>query len=165
MNFKKGVKGEIINKDKFSFQSENFIKEPLLFVIFGGAGDLSKRKLIPALYRLYYNDRIDCKFKIIGTGIPELNNNRYRNLINESIKSFDDDIYDKKIKTKEFDPYHMMITYETAIKPAHAKIIKEHFARMLEEVKELNRRGCFYLANPYLIVSTFIPEKFLVKFE
>lgn len=105
MNIKKEVEGKIINKDEYSFQTNNFIKKPLLFIIFGGAGDLSKRKLIPALYRLYYNDRLDCKYKIICNGLPDLSNKQYRNLIIDSIKKFDKGIYDKEIVEKFKDKF------------------------------------------------------------
>ncbi len=94
---KKEVKGEIINKDEYSFATDNFIKEPLIFVIFGGGGDLAKRKLLPALYRLYYNDRLDCKFKIISAGLPKLSEAYYNNFIEESIKDHNSDIYDKSL--------------------------------------------------------------------
>lgn len=40
--------------------------DPLLFVIFGISGDLAKRKLIPALYRLIEQQDMPKDFKIIG---------------------------------------------------------------------------------------------------
>src|SRR6056297_615816 len=146
MNFKKEVKGEIINKDEFSFETENFIKDPLVFVIFGGAGDLSKRKLIPALYRLYYNDRLDCKFKIIGTGIPELNNNRYRNLINESIKSFDDDIYDKNAVNKFKDNFEFLkLKFEIS---QDYQNLKNKIIDTAQNMKVKKPNIIYYLASP-----------------
>ena len=36
-------------------------------VIFGASGDLSHRKLIPALYNLYRKKRISGNFRIFGT--------------------------------------------------------------------------------------------------
>ena len=39
---------------------------PLLFVIFGISGDLAKRKLMPALYRLIEQEGMPKEFKIIG---------------------------------------------------------------------------------------------------
>lgn len=39
---------------------------PVVFVIFGGGGDLTKRKVIPALFRLYVNHRLPSQFAIIG---------------------------------------------------------------------------------------------------
>jgi glucose-6-phosphate 1-dehydrogenase len=42
--------------------------EPTVFVIFGAAGDLSWRKLIPALFSLKVDGWLPEKFRIIGTG-------------------------------------------------------------------------------------------------
>ena len=39
---------------------------PCAIVIFGANGDLTKRKLIPALYRLAYDRRLPPGFAIIG---------------------------------------------------------------------------------------------------
>lgn len=94
---KKEIEGEIIDKEKYSFASNNFIKEPLIFVIFGGGGDLAKRKLLPALYRLYFNDRLDCQFEIISAGLPELNTEQYHDFIEDSIENYNSDIYEENI--------------------------------------------------------------------
>jgi glucose-6-phosphate 1-dehydrogenase len=41
---------------------------PTIFVIFGANGDLSKRKLLPALFNLYHEKLLPEKFLIIGNG-------------------------------------------------------------------------------------------------
>jgi Glucose-6-phosphate 1-dehydrogenase len=43
---------------------------PCAIVIFGANGDLTKRKLIPALYRLAYDRRLPPGFAVIGTREP-----------------------------------------------------------------------------------------------
>ena len=40
--------------------------EPTVFVIFGGAGDLSWRKLIPALYNLAHDGQLPGSFAVVG---------------------------------------------------------------------------------------------------
>ncbi len=42
--------------------------EPCTFVIIGATGDLCKRKLAPALYRLYVNNSLPASFLIVGCG-------------------------------------------------------------------------------------------------
>lgn len=39
---------------------------PVLFVIFGVSGDLSRRKLLPALYRLVAGGKMPSNYQIIG---------------------------------------------------------------------------------------------------
>ncbi len=52
--------------------------EPTVFVIFGAAGDLSWRKLIPALYSLFVGQWLPEKFLIIGTGHRHLAEEEFR---------------------------------------------------------------------------------------
>jgi glucose-6-phosphate 1-dehydrogenase len=40
--------------------------EPCSIVIFGASGDLTARKLIPALYHLYKDEQIPPDFRVIG---------------------------------------------------------------------------------------------------
>jgi hypothetical protein len=43
---------------------------PTIIVIFGGTGDLAKRKLIPAFYNLFKDGWMSDKFAIVGLGYP-----------------------------------------------------------------------------------------------
>jgi len=42
---------------------------PCAIVIFGASGDLSKRKLLPSLYRLFYERRISQNFAVVGNSV------------------------------------------------------------------------------------------------
>ena len=44
------------------------IVDNFLFIIFGGTGDLSKRKLIPALFNLFEDGQLPQSFAILGLG-------------------------------------------------------------------------------------------------
>ena len=58
---------------------------PFIFVIFGGTGDLSKRKLIPALYDLYRADKISEDAIIIAHGRRDLKRDEYQNIVKDSV--------------------------------------------------------------------------------
>jgi glucose-6-phosphate 1-dehydrogenase len=62
--------------------------EPTVFVIFGGAGDLSWRKLIPALYNLYLDKWLPEKFLIIGTGHRHTTDKQFRQHLREGADKF-----------------------------------------------------------------------------
>jgi len=47
--------------------SENL--EPFSIIIFGASGDLTARKLIPALYHLYKDKQMPDAFRIMAAGI------------------------------------------------------------------------------------------------
>jgi glucose-6-phosphate 1-dehydrogenase len=51
---------------------------PTVFVIFGVTGDLSQRKLLPALFSLFAHDLLPNKFKIVGFSRREWGNNDLR---------------------------------------------------------------------------------------
>ena len=63
-------------------------KEPTVIVIFGGSGDLNKRKLTPALYNLFLDKYLPENFAIIGTGRTEYSDDDYRKLMQESVNEF-----------------------------------------------------------------------------
>jgi glucose-6-phosphate 1-dehydrogenase len=61
---------------------------PVSIVIFGGTGDLAKRKLIPALYNLYIEGWLPEKFSIFGLGRTELDDQSFRERLYEGLKEF-----------------------------------------------------------------------------
>src|SRR3990172_9547166 len=62
--------------------------EPTVFVIFGGAGDLSWRKLIPALYNLFLDHWLPEKFLVIGTGHRHTSDEDFRRHLREGVDKF-----------------------------------------------------------------------------
>jgi len=79
---------------------ENPFQDPLRFerrvpestvVIFGANGDLTKRKLIPALYRLAYDRRLAAGFAVIGTSRSPLSDGQFREKMLEAVKQFSED--------------------------------------------------------------------------
>ncbi|MFL5810125.1 MAG: glucose-6-phosphate dehydrogenase [Flavisolibacter sp.] len=53
-------------------------KNPTIIFIFGGSGDLTYRKLMPALYNLYLDKYLPEKFLIVGIGRTEFTNASFR---------------------------------------------------------------------------------------
>ncbi|SMO62281.1 glucose-6-phosphate dehydrogenase [Melghirimyces algeriensis] len=60
-------------------------KNPFVMVLFGGAGDLAKRKLFPALYGLYRNGFIHEHFSVIGLGRSRKGQEEYRQIVRQSV--------------------------------------------------------------------------------
>ena len=50
-----------------------------IFLIFGGTGDLTKRKIMPALYNLFLDNWLPENFAIIGSSSSEMSDDKYRN--------------------------------------------------------------------------------------
>ena len=62
--------------------------EPNIFVIFGGAGDLTWRKLMPALFDLSQSHSIPLHFSIIAVDRVELSEDALRKRLHEGVKKF-----------------------------------------------------------------------------
>ena len=62
---------------------------PTILFIFGGSGDLTNRKLIPALYNLFIDDYLPEKFVVIGVGRTSFSSDdEYRNKLLEGVQQF-----------------------------------------------------------------------------
>ncbi|HYZ86470.1 MAG TPA: glucose-6-phosphate dehydrogenase, partial [Bryobacteraceae bacterium] len=64
---------------------------PCTIVIFGANGDLTKRKLLPALYRLAYDRRIPTGFAIIGNSRTAMSDDQFRDRMRDAMKEFLDE--------------------------------------------------------------------------
>src|SRR5215213_9622149 len=69
-------------------EMERATTTPTIFYIFGGSGDLTQRKLVPALYNLYIDNALPEKFLIVGLGRTKFTNTQYRNYVKEGIQEF-----------------------------------------------------------------------------
>jgi len=82
-----------------------------IFVIFGGTGDLTRRKLIPAIFSLMYEEKLPENFTIVAIGRREKTNEEYREEMYEYVEEFsrfslDGDLwtkFSKRIFYKNFD--------------------------------------------------------------
>lgn len=61
--------------------------EPFDIVIFGGTGDLSRRKLIPALFHRYLDGQIDKSCKIIGIARSEMSRDEFIDFAHDACKA------------------------------------------------------------------------------
>ncbi len=62
--------------------------EPFDLVVFGGSGDLARRKILPGLYRRFCDGQITGDSQIIGAARAELNTEEYRAFVSASIDEF-----------------------------------------------------------------------------
>jgi glucose-6-phosphate 1-dehydrogenase len=82
-----------------------------IFVIFGGTGDLTRRKLIPAIFSLLYQEKLPENFTIVAIGRREKTNEEYREDMYKNMQKFSklslsEEVwhkFSKKIFYKSFD--------------------------------------------------------------
>nr|MBX2877383.1 glucose-6-phosphate dehydrogenase [Saprospiraceae bacterium] len=58
--------------------------DPLVFVIFGASGDLTERKLVPAIFQLYLNKSLPEDFAVLGVSRSQFSDEAFRKKVLES---------------------------------------------------------------------------------
>ncbi len=82
---------------------------PTILFIFGGSGDLTNRKLVPALYNLYLDNYLPEQFIIIGVGRTSFGSDEeYRNKLRQGVQEFSRRKDELEQKWKDFAS---LITY------------------------------------------------------
>src|SRR5512142_600278 len=76
------------------------VPRPAALVIFGASGDLTRRKLLPSLYRLYKNRMLAEQFLILGTSRVEMTTEQFRASMEEAVRAsfpreFDRSVWDR----------------------------------------------------------------------
>lgn len=74
-------------------------KEPLApftLIIFGGLGDLSKRKLLPTLFHLFQNGHLECKFTVIIVGHRKRSREESLEICHEALRTAGDGGYSEE---------------------------------------------------------------------
>ncbi len=82
--------------------------DPFDLVIFGGTGDLARRKILPGLFRRYTDGQMPGEARVIGAARSELDEAGYRALIQEAIEEF---IPKTERPKKDVDAFLELISY------------------------------------------------------
>jgi glucose-6-phosphate 1-dehydrogenase len=85
--------------------------QPVIFIIFGGTGDLNLRKITPALYNLFCDDWLPDQFVIIGSGRTKLTNDEFCERLLGGINQFSRNGKADKNKWAEFASH---VVYQAA---------------------------------------------------
>jgi glucose-6-phosphate 1-dehydrogenase len=78
-------------------------------VLFGGTGDLSWRKLLPALFQAFRHGTLPAEGRIIGAARDEMSDAQYRELIRTR---FDQVELAKRPSAEEFERFAAMLHYQ-----------------------------------------------------
>lgn len=111
-----------------------------LFTIFGGTGDLAKRKLYPSLFRLFRKGYIKERFAVIGTARSEWTNDHFREVVAESIES----LQPTSEEIVQFTSHFYYLSHNVT-ETQHYKNLK-NLADTLDNEYQLNGNRLFYLA-------------------
>jgi len=108
------------------------IGDPCVMVIFGFTGDLTRRKLIPALYNLATQQLLSREFAVIGVGRSPMSDDDARKRVTEDFKKFatgaiDSDLWEWFVRRVSYvnGDFNDSATYDR-LKDALAKADHEH---------------------------------------
>ncbi|MBV7409963.1 glucose-6-phosphate dehydrogenase [Maritimibacter sp. DP1N21-5] len=81
--------------------------EPFDLVIFGGTGDLARRKILPGLYRRFYDGQMPEGARIVGAARSEMDETEFRAFVKEAIREF----VKKRFDEERVDAFLETLTY------------------------------------------------------
>ena len=61
--------------------------DPCAIVVIGACGDLARRRLVQALFRLFQNGGLPDPFLIVGVDLNQMDTQEYRGFIRESVQT------------------------------------------------------------------------------
>lgn len=133
-------------------------------IIFGGAGDLAWRKLLPAIYNLFLDGWLPEHFEIIGLARTDLTDASFRKKIKEGIDKFS---RTGKTKKEDWDKFSKTISYIAADFDDEGiyKKLKVRLDKTEQEWGEPMNR-IFYMAVPpsfFELISTRISNAKLAE--
>ncbi|MCB9459619.1 MAG: glucose-6-phosphate dehydrogenase [Anaerolineaceae bacterium] len=113
-------------------------------VIFGASGDLTHRKLIPALYHQYKRERLPEDLNIIGVSRTKYEHDEFRASMKEAVQKFDGD-FDAKVWEK-FAPHLYYLAHD-----ATKLEVYEELESDLKEIEGGDSDRLYYLSvAPFL---------------
>jgi glucose-6-phosphate 1-dehydrogenase len=130
--------------------------DPCSIVIFGATGDLTARKLIPALFDLYVNNGLPDPFVIVGCGRTPLDDGQFRNRMEDALRT------SGKLDSSKWAAFSAALHYQ-AIDYENS----QSFLNLAESLRNLDdqyhTRGnrIFYIALPpkvYASVAKFVGQ-------
>lgn len=130
------------------------VPEPLAVVIFGASGDLTRRKLMPALFRLFCEGLLPDGFAVVGVALEPWSDDEFRARMRAAASEFAPEASSERWTEFEARLCYVSTRFEDA----------EGFARLAERLRSRDReRGTagnrlFYLAVPPRAILTVVEQ-------
>ncbi|HEY6438327.1 MAG TPA: glucose-6-phosphate dehydrogenase, partial [Ignavibacteriaceae bacterium] len=128
-----------------------------ILVIFGASGDLTYRKLIPAVYDLHRQKLLPERFAVLGAGRTELTDEKFREKMKDGIIKFSNF---KENEGKIVDDFLKQLSYTSLDTQNHEDIVKlkDHLEKLDVELGT-NGNLIYYLSTPpslYGVIPTLL---------
>jgi glucose-6-phosphate 1-dehydrogenase len=129
--------------------------EPHILIIFGASGDLTKRKLIPALFELYLQKLLPEKFAVLGVSRTVLSDQTFRNKMSEFLP--DSSNYSANIANFQGSLFYLSLDTSD---PADYPRLKERLEKLGDQLS-IPANYIYYLSTPpqlYPVIPQILAE-------
>jgi glucose-6-phosphate 1-dehydrogenase len=126
---------------------------PTILVIFGASGDLTARKLIPAIYNLSFDKLLPGDFHLIGFGRKPIPDNEFRDVAAAAIKEFSR----RGLEAQVWDPIAANTTFVSGgyDEPAAFQRLADHISG-IEKAEGREMQTLFYVSTPPSVFTPII---------
>jgi len=127
--------------------------DPCSLVIFGASGDLTKRKLFPALYSLAFRRLLPERFAVVGTARTEETDDEFRERMKDAVQQYARDEFRDDVWESLADGMRYVATdfADEAGENRLAETLVE-----LDEARGTGGNRIYYLAIPPTVFSTVV---------
>jgi glucose-6-phosphate 1-dehydrogenase len=134
--------------------SESLQAAPTVLVIFGAAGDLAWRKLVPALYNLFLDGLLPDKFQILGLDRNEMSAEKFKDHLRTGVNQFS---RRGRVKREQWDEFASLLSFISGdlVDEALYKGLAERLAA-LDEKWGTQANRIFYQATPPSLVQPIV---------
>lgn len=120
--------------------------DPSIIVIFGAHGDLTRRKLIPAIYNLYLDKWTPDKFIVLAIARSDISETTYHEYLREGVDSFSRSGKSTKDQWESFTKFIQYVKADFTVEDVYKKLNNQITA--LEQAWGGAANRIFYLAVP-----------------
>jgi glucose-6-phosphate 1-dehydrogenase len=126
---------------------------PTVVVIFGASGDLTSRKLVPAIFNLGLDNLLPGEFHLIGFGRKPIENDQFREIMDKAIGEFSRRPLNKEVweRVRDHMTYHAGGYDDPETFVELAKQIDQIEAKLGRDVQRL-----FYISTPPSVFEPII---------
>ncbi len=123
--------------------------DPCTIVIFGASGDLTARKLIPALFNLYRNGWLPDPFRIVGCARTEMDDTEFRAKLEEQLVAGEPSV------PSQWKDFASLLHYQSLDYGDINSFIKlAGYLKKLDSERQTGGNRVFYLAIPPMLYET-----------
>ncbi len=124
--------------------ADEYKVEAFTMVIFGGAGDLSSRKILPALHHLFTENEFPEGYSILGFDKVDLTEEKYRSNMTEAVRKFSGE---EPARWDEFSSHLFYLQGDLEDDEAFRRLIAKVRKIAVPERKK-NKEVIYYMALP-----------------